>query len=63
MKYTVTLIPGDGIGPEVTGATTQILEAAGAPVEWDVVHAGMKAFESCGDALPEAVTRSIRRKS
>ena len=34
MKYTVTLIPGDGIGPEVTGAATQILEAAGAPVEW-----------------------------
>ena len=32
MKYTVTLIPGDGIGPEVTGATTEILEAAGAPL-------------------------------
>ena len=61
MKYTVTLIPGDGIGPEVTGATTEILEAAGAPVEWEVVPAGMAAYSACGDALPEAVTRSIRK--
>lgn len=61
MKYRVTLIPGDGIGPEVTGATTKILAAAGAPIEWERVDAGMSAFESCGDALPEAVVQSIRK--
>lgn len=61
MKYTVTLIPGDGIGPEVTGATTQILKAAGAPVEWEVVPAGMTAYESCGNALPDSVIRSIQK--
>ena len=60
MKYRVTLIPGDGIGPEVTGATTEILAAAGAPIEWERVDAGMSAFNACGDALPEAVVSSIR---
>jgi isocitrate dehydrogenase (NAD+) len=61
MKYTVTLIPGDGIGPEVTGATCEILAAAGAPIEWETVHAGMRAFEQVGDALPPSVIDSIRR--
>ncbi|MFO0002934.1 MAG: NAD-dependent isocitrate dehydrogenase, partial [bacterium] len=36
MKYRVTLIPGDGIGPEVTSATRRILDAAGAPIEWEI---------------------------
>ena len=61
MKYTVTLIEGDGIGPEVTGATREILAAAGAPIEWEPVPAGMQAFNQCGDALPEAVLNSVRK--
>ena len=61
MKYTVTLIPGDGIGPEVTGATRQVIEAAGAPIEWEVVHAGQRAFEETGIPVPGAVLSSIRR--
>ncbi len=61
MSYTVTLIEGDGIGPEVTGATAEILKAAGAPVEWERVKAGLAAFEEEGDPLPEGVLRSIRR--
>jgi isocitrate dehydrogenase (NAD+) len=60
MGYRVTLIEGDGIGPEVTGATCQILEAAGAPVEWEKVVAGEAAFASTGTALPEPVIASIR---
>ncbi|MCP4808849.1 MAG: isocitrate/isopropylmalate dehydrogenase family protein [Proteobacteria bacterium] len=61
MAYTVTLIPGDGIGPEVTGATQEVLRAAGAPIEWEVVHAGMKAFEETGEPVPAAVLKSIRK--
>lgn len=61
MAYRVTLIPGDGIGPEVTGATCQVLEAAGAPIEWDVVHAGQRAFEETGEPVPDGVFASIRR--
>lgn len=61
MKYTVTLIPGDGIGPEVTGATRRVIEAAGAPIEWEVVHAGQRAFEETGIPVPGAVLSSIRR--
>jgi isocitrate dehydrogenase (NAD+) len=61
MTYKLTLIPGDGIGPEVTGATCRILEAAGAPVEWETVIAGTEAAEKFGDPMPEAVLDSVRR--
>jgi isocitrate dehydrogenase (NAD+) len=61
MTYRVTLIPGDGIGPEVTGATCKVLEAAGAPVEWERVSAGMEAVEAGEEPLPEAVLTSLRR--
>lgn len=61
MTYRITLIPGDGIGPEVTGATCRILEAAGAPVEWERVLAGAQAAEELGDPMPEAVLDSIRK--
>jgi isocitrate dehydrogenase (NAD+) len=61
MAYTVTLIEGDGIGPEVTGATTQILEAAGAPVTWERVPAGIQAHAEFGNPLPAVVLDSIRR--
>lgn len=60
MTYRITLIPGDGIGPEVTGATCRILEAAGAPVEWERVVAGAQAAEEQGNPMPDAVLDSIR---
>ena len=61
MSYKVTLIEGDGIGPEVTGATAEILEAAGAPIEWERVQAGLAAYESVGNPLPSGVIESIKR--
>lgn len=61
MRYRVTLIEGDGIGPEVTGATCRILEAAGAPVEWEPVLAGARAAEELGNPLPDNVVASIKR--
>lgn len=61
MGTRVTLIPGDGIGPEVTSATAQVLLAAGASIEWEPVQAGLAAFEACGEPVPQAVFDSIRR--
>ena len=57
----VTLIPGDGIGPDITDATVRLLEAAGAPLTWDRQIAGMAAVKAHGDPLPEATLESIRR--
>ena len=59
MSYRVTLIPGDGIGPEVIGAAVQVLEATGVAFEWDRQQAGMGAFEASGDPLPQAVLDSV----
>jgi isocitrate dehydrogenase (NAD+) len=56
-----TLIPGDGIGPEVTQATVKVLDALGKPFDWESHPAGMTAFEQHGDALPQATLDSIRR--
>ena len=56
-----TLIPGDGIGPEVTQATLEVLEAVGAPFEWDRQIAGMGGIEKCNDPLPKETLDSIRR--
>lgn len=61
MAYQVTLIPGDGIGPEVSGAARRILEATGIAFEWDVQEAGVTALEQSGDVLPDSVIESIRR--
>lgn len=61
MEYRVTLIPGDGIGPEVTGATRRILEAAGAPIVWEVCPAGVAAFEVHGTPMPAETLASIKR--
>ena len=61
MRTRVTLIPGDGIGPEVTAATAKVLEAAGASIEWETVHAGQHAFETTGVPVPKEVFDSIRR--
>jgi isocitrate dehydrogenase (NAD+) len=55
-----TLIPGDGIGPEITAATLEALEALGAPFKWDQQIAGMAGVTACGDPLPPACLDSIR---
>jgi len=57
----ITLIPGDGIGPEITEATKAVLAAAGAPVEWEIVLAGENALKESGTLLPEETLASIRR--
>ena len=56
-----TLIPGDGIGPEVTEATLKVLDAVGAPFQWDTQKAGMAGIEACGDPLPPETLASIRK--
>ncbi|MBL8485904.1 MAG: 3-isopropylmalate dehydrogenase [Rhodocyclaceae bacterium] len=56
-----TLIPGDGIGPEITEATLRALDALGAKFEWDRQVAGMAGVNACGDPLPQACVDSIRR--
>ena len=61
MTHTITLIPGDGIGPEVTEAVVRILAAAGVSIEWEHHVAGLLAFQRLGTALPVALIDSIRR--
>jgi isocitrate dehydrogenase (NAD+) len=61
MSHAVTLIPGDGIGPEITAATRRVLEATGVRFDWDEQVAGMAAVDRSGDPLPEATVESIRR--
>ena len=56
-----TLIPGDGIGPEISDAVVAILAALGAPFDWDIQQGGMAAAKEHGDPLPEALLASIRR--
>ncbi len=61
MAYTVTLIPGDGIGPEVSAAVVRILAASGVPIQWEEHQAGARALAHYGDPLPKAVLESIER--
>lgn len=56
---TVTLIPGDGIGPEVTGAAVKVIEAAGVKVDWEVMEAGEEVLHKYGSPVPEPVVNSI----
>ncbi|HKS26430.1 MAG TPA: isocitrate dehydrogenase (NAD(+)) [Pyrinomonadaceae bacterium] len=60
-KHTITLIPGDGIGPEVSAAVVQIIEASGVEIEWETHYAGAQALEKFGDTLPEELLESIKR--
>ena len=60
MAHRVTLIPGDGIGPELAEATTRVLDATGIGFEWERVEAGEAAIASHGTPLPDEVTESIR---
>src|SRR3546814_19645735 len=57
----VTLIPGDGIGPEIVEATLAVLDALEVSFDWDVQQAGLAGVKATGDPLPEAVLDSIRR--
>ena len=61
MSYKVTLIPGDGIGPEVSRAAKMCLEATGVGFEWEEVIAGSSAIEKFGTPLPEYVLKSVRK--
>jgi isocitrate dehydrogenase (NAD+) len=61
MTHTITLIPGDGIGPEVTAAVTRILSAAGVDIRWETYDAGVVAVEKHGTPLPQALLDSIIR--
>mgnify|MGYP001814369452 FL=1 len=60
MTTTAVLIPGDGIGPEITAATLRVLEAAGAEINWIERQAGVAAMEAGGEVLPEATLDEIR---
>ncbi len=61
MSHAVTLIPGDGTGPEITEATRRVLEATGVVFEWEVRQAGAEMLEKYGTILPEDVIESIKR--
>ena len=62
-SHRITLIPGDGIGPEVTQAVVRILEATGVEFEWERFAAGAEAFEIFGEYIPAALYESIERNS
>ncbi len=62
MTYNVTLIPGDGIGPEITAETVKVLEATGASFTWDEQLAGVAAVDATGTPLPDATIESIRHR-
>src|SRR3954464_10908622 len=61
MSHKITLIPGDGIGSEVTQAVVRILEATGLKFEWETVQAGAEAFEKYKEYIPKTLTESIER--
>ena len=61
MAYNVTLIPGDGIGPEVIEATRRVLEATGVAFQWDVAEVGADIIDKYGTPLPDSVLKSIKK--
>jgi len=61
VAHKITLIPGDGIGPEVTGAAVRILEATGVKFEWETFAAGADAYEKYHEYIPKSLTDSIER--
>ena len=61
MAYRVTLIPGDGTGPEIVEATRRVLEATGVQFDWDVQEAGVDVLEKYGTPLPDSVIESIKK--
>src|ERR1043165_2072902 len=61
MKHRITLIPGDGIGPEVAAAVVRIIEATGVEIEWEKHIAGQQALDQYGKTLPDELIESIQR--
>jgi isocitrate dehydrogenase (NAD+) len=61
MAYNITLIPGDGVGPEVTEATKRVLDASGPKFNWELAYAGAEAQEKLGALLPDATLKSIKK--
>ncbi len=61
MNHKITLIPGDGVGPEITEAVTRVIESSGVNIEWDLQEAGTDVYENEGTPLPDNVIDSIRR--
>jgi len=61
MAYRITLIPGDGVGPEVTEATSRVLEATGISFDWELAHMGSRAQNTLGTPLPESTLESVTR--
>lgn len=59
--YSITLIPGDGIGPEVSYAAQQIIEATGVKIQWETVNAGAEVYEKTGTLVPDSVYESIEK--
>jgi isocitrate dehydrogenase (NAD+) len=60
-SYNITLIPGDGIGPELAEVTRKCIDATGVKVNWDIQHAGIDIMETAGTPLPPSVVESIRK--
>ena len=60
-RHTVTLIPGDGIGHEVSAAARRVIDASGADIEWEVHDAGLDVIEKYGEPMPPHVLESIRK--
>jgi isocitrate dehydrogenase (NAD+) len=61
MKHVITLIPGDGIGPEISEATVKAVEATGVDIKWDIVNAGAEVYEKEGTVLPDSVINSLKK--
>ncbi len=61
MKHVITLIPGDGIGPEITETMVKVVEATGIDIEWDVVNAGAEVYRKEGTVLPQKVIDSLKK--
>jgi isocitrate dehydrogenase (NAD+) len=61
MPYIITLIPGDGVGPQIVEAARRVIDAAGVPINWEVVEAGEAMIEKCGTPLPQYVLDSIKK--
>jgi isocitrate dehydrogenase (NAD+) len=60
-KHTITLIPGDGIGPEITTAMRRVVDATGVDIEWEVVEAGADVMDKYGTPLPDYVIESVKK--
>ena len=61
MNYKFTLIPGDGIGPEITKSAVQVIEQAGVKIDWEITEAGLCAFDKYKDPLPQETIDSVAR--